>query len=121
MPGAYVALGLERAWSPRQIAKRMRPGFPGDEEMRVSHETIYQALYVQGRGPLREELACERAPGSGRAARRPRSRLPARGAGKRWVEGCEISLRPPEAGDRGGARPLGGRPRGGGATAGAAW
>lgn len=46
MPGAYVALGLERAWSPRQIAERMRPGFPGDEEMRMSHETIYQALYV---------------------------------------------------------------------------
>lgn len=96
---AYVVTGLNRAWSPRQIAERMRADFPDDGAMRISHETIYQALYVQGRGALRQELACEQALRSGRKARRPRSKLPAK-AGRSWVEGCEISLRPAEAADR---------------------
>src|SRR6266487_646944 len=44
-------------WSPQQISRRLRIEFPGDPMMWVSHETIYQALYVQGRGELRRELA----------------------------------------------------------------
>src|SRR5690606_40702537 len=60
------------AWSPEQIAGRLRVDFPDDESMRVSHEAIYQALYIQGRGALRRELtACLR---TGRALRVPRAR-----------------------------------------------
>jgi IS30 family transposase len=85
------------SWSPEQIANRLRVEFPDDDSMRISHEAIYQALYVQGRGALRRELsACLR---SGRALRVPRAR--ARGRGKPFV-GPEImiSQRPPEAADR---------------------
>jgi transposase, IS30 family len=67
-----VAGWLERWWSPVQISRRLRIEFPGDPMMWVSHETIYQALYVQGRGELRRELArCLR---TGRAKRRSRGR-----------------------------------------------
>src|SRR5690348_18219104 len=60
------------AWSPQQISRRLRLDFPGDEAMRISHEAIYQSLYVQGRGALRRELtACLR---TGRALRVPRAR-----------------------------------------------
>ena len=60
------------AWSPEQISNRLKFDFPDDESMRISHEAIYQALYVQGRGALRRELtACLR---TGRALRVPRSR-----------------------------------------------
>jgi len=86
-----------KAWSPEQIARRLRLDFPEDETMRISHEAIYQALYVQGRGALRRELtACLR---TGRALRVPRAR--SRGRGKSHV-GPEvlISQRPAEAGDR---------------------
>jgi len=70
-----------RAWSPEQIAGRLPLDFPDDESMRVSHEAIYQALYVQGRGVLRQELtACLR---TGRALRVPRART--RGRGKKFV------------------------------------
>src|SRR6516165_10972796 len=61
-----------KSWSPEQIAGRLRVDFPDDESMRVSHEAIYQSLYVQGRGALRRELtACLR---TGRALRVPRAR-----------------------------------------------
>jgi IS30 family transposase len=85
------------AWSPEQIANRLRADFPDDESMRISHEAIYQALYVQGRGALRRELtACLR---TGRALRVPRAR--ARGRGKGFVSpGIMISQRPAEAEDR---------------------
>src|ERR671927_1425555 len=66
-----------RAWSPEQIARRLPLDFPDDETMRISHEAIYQALYVQGRGALRRELtACLR---TGRALRVPRARTRGRG------------------------------------------
>ena len=95
---AYVVNGLMLHWSPEQISARARDEFPDDEGMRVSHETIYQALYVQGKGGLRHELGVQLALRSGRRRRRPQSKLPARG--KPWVEGREISARPPEAADR---------------------
>jgi IS30 family transposase len=92
---AHVATWLEEWWSPVQIARRLRIEFPGDPMMRVSHETIYQALYVQGRGELRRELArCLR---TGRAKRRPRGRDGRSGHIKDMVM---ISERPPEAEDR---------------------
>lgn len=96
----HVASKLALLWSPRQISMRLREEFPDEEEMRVSHEAIYQALYVQGKGSLRQEVAVEQALRSGRKRRAPRSRLPARPRGRSWVEGCGISERPPEAADR---------------------
>ena len=86
-----------RSWSPQQISHRLRLEFPDDESMRVSHEAIYQSLYVQGRGALTRELtACLR---TGRALRVPRAR--ARGRGKSFVtEEVMISQRPAEVEDR---------------------
>ena len=86
-----------KSWSPEQISARLRLDFPDDESMRISHEAIYQSLYVQGRGALRRELtACLR---TGRALRVPRART--RGRGKQFVsEEVMISERPAEAEDR---------------------
>ena len=86
-----------RSWSPEQISNRLGVEFPDDESMRISHEAIYQALYVQGRGALRRELvACLR---TGRALRVPRART--RGRGKTFVTPeILISQRPAEAQDR---------------------
>jgi IS30 family transposase len=85
------------AWSPEQIARRLPVDFPDDETMRVSHEAIYQALYVQGRGALKRELvACLR---TGRALRVPRARTRQRQNGFITPE-VMISARPAEAGDR---------------------
>jgi IS30 family transposase len=86
-----------RAWSPEQIARRLPRDFPEDESMRISHEAIYQALYVQGRGALRRELtACLR---TGRALRVPRAR--SRGRGTHFVTPeLLISQRPAAATDR---------------------
>jgi IS30 family transposase len=86
-----------KAWSPEQIANRLPVDFPDDESMRISHEAIYQALYVQGRGALRRELtACLR---TGRALRVPRART--RGWGKKFVTPeVMISERSAEVGDR---------------------
>jgi IS30 family transposase len=85
------------AWSPEQISRRLRVEFPDDESMRISHEAIYQALYVQGRGALRRDLAaCLR---TGRALRVPRART--RGRGKKFVTPeIMISQRPADAKDR---------------------
>ena len=85
------------AWSPEQISNRLRVDFPDDASMRISHEAIYGALYVQGRGALRRELvACLR---TGRALRVPRART--RGRGKSFVDpAILISERPAEADDR---------------------
>lgn len=85
------------AWSPEQISNRLRFDFPYDESMRISHEAIYQALYVQGRGALRRELtACLR---TGRALRVPRARTQTRGR-KFVTPEILISERPAEAEDR---------------------
>jgi IS30 family transposase len=85
------------AWSPEQIARRLPVDFPNDESMRISHETIYQALFVQSRGALRRELtACLR---TGRVLRIPRARM--RGRGKTFTSPeIMISQRPAEAVDR---------------------
>ena len=85
------------AWSPEQISRRLPIDFPDDEAMRISHEAIYQALFVQGRGALRRELtACLR---TGRALRMPRART--RGRGKTFLSsGVMISQRPAEVADR---------------------
>lgn len=85
------------AGRPKQIANRLRIDFPDDKSMRISHEAIYQALYIQGRGALKRELVhCLR---TGRALRVPRGRVQA----KAWAHVSEdvmISSRPAEAQDR---------------------
>jgi len=94
----YVQDKLEgdEHWSPEQIARRLRVDFPDDERMRICHETIYQSLYVQGRGALRRELtACLR---TGRALRKPRRRVDARR--ERIKDKVMISERPAEVDDR---------------------
>jgi IS30 family transposase len=84
-------------WSPEQIARRLPADFPDDESMRVSHEAIYQALYVQGRGALKRELvACLR---TGRALRVPRARARQHRDGMVTPE-VMISARPAQAEDR---------------------
>lgn len=86
-----------KAWSPEQISKRLKVDFPDDESMRISHEAIYQALYVQGRGALKRELAaCLR---TGRALRVPRARSQHKPWGHVTSE-VMISERPAEADDR---------------------
>lgn len=86
-----------KAWSPEQIARRLMVDFPDDETMRISHEAIYQALFIQGRGALRRELtACLR---TGRALRTPQARVGQRGKGFVSPE-IMISQRPAEASDR---------------------
>jgi IS30 family transposase len=86
-----------KSWSPEQISHRLGVDFPNDASMRISHEAIYQALYIQGRGALRRELvACLR---TGRALRVPRART--QGRGKKFVtEEVMISERPAEVEDR---------------------
>jgi IS30 family transposase len=92
---------LRKRYSPEQIAGRLRQTFPGDPLMRVSPETIYQAIYVQSRGGLRAELTRQVALRSGRARRRPRTEAAgATRSARPWTEGFHISTRPPEAADR---------------------
>jgi IS30 family transposase len=93
----YIQEKLLIRWSPEQIARSLKDSFPLNPEMHVSHETIYQSLYIQGRGELRRELAkCLR---TGRAMRKPQ-----RSAGSRtprFVDGMlMISERPAEIEDR---------------------
>jgi transposase, IS30 family len=92
---AEVAAGLKRLWSPEQISARLLGDFPDDETMRVSPETIYKSVYVQGRGQLRKELAaCLR---TGRASRKPQGRMEKRG---KIADMVMISERPAEVEDR---------------------
>jgi len=87
---------LTRTDSPEQISHRLRLDFPDDEEMRVSHETIYLSLYVEGRGALKRELAaCLR---TGRAVRKPRRSTTQRRT--RIKDMVNIADRPAEVEDR---------------------
>jgi transposase, IS30 family len=92
---AAVEAGLARRWSPRQISARLKFEYPADQEMRISHETIYRSLFVQSRGELRRQLSANLR--SGRSTRRRRG--PADGRG-RIVDMVPISQRPPEIEDR---------------------
>ena len=92
---AVVEAGLERRWSPQQISARLKRDHPNDEEMRISHETIYRSLYVQSRGELRRQLTVQLR--SGRRTRQSRGRVERRG---RIAEMVPIAERPPEVDDR---------------------
>ena len=90
-----VSVWLQALWSPKEISGRLTREHPNDPTMHVSHETIYQSLYVQGRGELRRELArCLR---SGRTQRKAQGRIETRGRIKDMVM---ISERPAEVEDR---------------------
>ena len=85
------------AWSPEQIAQRLKIDFPDDESMRISHEAIYQSLFIEGRGALKRELVtCLR---TGRALRRPRARSRNKPGGHVTAD-VVFSERPAEAADR---------------------
>jgi IS30 family transposase len=89
-----------QAWSPEQISARLRHEFPDDSTMRISHEAIYQALYIEGRGALsREYVACLR---TGRALRVPRARTRRARRNQRGFITPEVTLdrRPAEVADR---------------------
>ena len=87
---------LELWWSPRQISDWLVDAYPDNEEMWVSHETIYQSLFIQGKGTLRKELwRCLR---SGRATRRPQGR--AKSTKGQIRDMVMISERPAEVEDR---------------------
>ena len=90
-----VERGLLGCWSPEQISARLRREFPDDRGMRISHETIYRALYVQSRGELRRQLSSHLR--TGRDRRKPQGRLETRG---RIPDMVSISERPPEVEDR---------------------
>jgi transposase, IS30 family len=91
-----VNAGLEQKWSPEQISRRLEEDHPDDPAMRVSHECLYQTLYLQARGALRTELTL--ALRHGRARRVSRSRV-ALSRGK-IPDMVNVSERPAEAGDR---------------------
>jgi IS30 family transposase len=96
-PGLVAAVeqGLGKRWSPQQISARLKLDHPDDEEMRISHETIYRSLYVQSRGELRRQLSAQLR--TARSTRRPRGRADRRG----WIqEMVPIADRPPEVDDR---------------------
>jgi len=88
---------LEEWWSPQQVARWLRRAYPEDQEMWVSHETIYLSLFIQGKGALRRELTdCLR---TGRAYRRPKTKRAPSGKGQ-IVDPVMISERPAEVEDR---------------------
>jgi IS30 family transposase len=93
----FVIAGLQQRWSPRQIAARLREQFADRPEMRVSHETIYQSLFIQARGQFRKELTTYLR--SGRPKRQPRPD-PDSVRPRRIVGMISIAQRPAEADDR---------------------
>ncbi|HEY8914375.1 IS30 family transposase [Lacisediminihabitans sp.] len=96
---AEVVSRLNTRFSPQQIAGELRIMFPEQVEMQVSHETIYQALYLQGKGALRHELTVVKALRSGRTTRVPQSKLPPRSS-RPWLDGARLTERPAEVNDR---------------------
>jgi transposase, IS30 family len=98
---ALVREKLALRWSPVQIARWLRAEFPDQPELWVSHETIYQAIYYQARGGMRDELSRQIRLRTGRVARRAQSRLAtAARSAKPWVGELHISARPAEVADR---------------------
>jgi transposase, IS30 family len=91
-----VNSGLEQKWSPKQISKRLRQDFPDDDTMRVSHETIYQCLYLQARGELRTQLKLALRQGRTRRVNRSRTTV----ATGKILDMVNISERPVKADDR---------------------
>lgn len=95
----YVQTKLTKKWSPEQISQVLKLEFPTEERMRVSHETIYQALYVQARGSLKRELEAKLR--TGRTLRKPRKHEVADQRGKNRFPGMVmIADRPAEIEDR---------------------
>lgn len=91
---------LRQGHSPQQIARRLRIDFPDRDDMRVSHETIYQYLYCHGKDLIKQEILVEQALRSGRTSRRPRSQLPARNT-RTWIgDHNHITTREPAADQR---------------------
>jgi IS30 family transposase len=90
-----VERGLSEGWSPEQISARLRREYPDDRGMRISHETIYRALYVQSRGELRRQLSSHLR--TGRDRRKRQGHVERRGHIPDMVS---ISERPPEVEDR---------------------
>jgi IS30 family transposase len=93
---AAIETWMDDGWSPGLIAAVLRQDYPDDRSMRVSHETIYQCLYVQTRGELRKDLYQQLS--LQRRQRRPQGRDGQRRA--RFADAYAISDRPPEADDR---------------------
>ena len=103
LPHVWVVVKgkLGEKWSPLQISRWLREQYPDQPEWWVSTETIYQAVFYQARGALREEVAHQVQLRSGRQSRRAQSRVAtAARSRKPWVEGFHISTRPAEVADR---------------------
>lgn len=101
---AVVVACLARRWSPGRISVWLKHAFADDETMRISHEAIYSALYIQGKGSLRAELEAVMKTQDvlirGGKRRKARPRNAGVLTGKPWVKGAEITKRSPEADDR---------------------
>ena len=96
--GARVAEWMDQGWSPGLIARILRRDSPEDRSQWVSHETIYQCLYVQARGALRANLHQQLS--TGRSTRKPRERVGAARGGRPFKDALKISQRPSEVADR---------------------
>ncbi|WP_427135798.1 transposase [Pseudarthrobacter sp. S9] len=94
----YVEDAMDDGWSPKLVSLVLKLVFPDDRSMQISHETIYQSLYVQGRGELRKDLY--RCLSTGRNKRTARGDRPRGAAGRPYKDAPKISERPAEANDR---------------------